>query len=161
MPDEINTIEEQRLMRLQQMREKAENEAEEETGEEPKTGPGKRFINSGEAIILLAATGFVEIVQWALDFIIYLGWIVNVGISILVAIALFIWATGKVAQGAPKSWYKIIWAGAFGGAIPVIPGQLGAIIVLIALDWKWLGKIMGEKLGGKLEQLAAKKAAPV
>ncbi len=132
-------------MRLQQTRGKAETEAEEKEAGKAKAGAAKRFINSGEAIILLAATGFIEIIQWALDLIPYVGWVVNGGISFLVAMVLLIWMTGKVAQGAPKSWYKAIWFGAFGGAIPVIPGQLGAIIYLLMQDRKIFGKI-----GGKL-----------
>ncbi len=141
-------------MQLEQERLADERQEEETTKgkQQPKT---QQFINSGEAIMLSAATGFIEIIQWLFDLIPYAGWVVNGGISILVALALFIWATGKVAQGAPKSWYKVIWLGAFGGVLPVIPGQLGAIIYLWMQDWKLLGKI-GGKLGEEAEKLAAK-----
>ena len=154
--DEIATIENERMMQLEQERLAGERQKE----EQGKTAEGKQsktqqFINSGEAIMLLAATGFIEIIQWLFDLIPYAGWVVNGGISILVAMALFIWATGKVAQGAPKSWYKAIWLGAFGGALPVIPGQLGAIIYLLMQDRKLLGKI-GGKLGEEAEKLATK-----
>ncbi|MDP3052286.1 MAG: hypothetical protein Q8N42_02140 [bacterium] len=155
MPDdEIATIENEQMMRLEQERLASERQ-EEETAKGKQQSKTQQSINSGEAIILLAATGFIEIIQWALDLIPYVGWVVNGGISILVAMALFIWATGKVAQGAPKSWYKVIWLGAFGGALPVIPGQLGAIIYLLIQDRKLLGKI-GGKLGEETEKLATK-----
>lgn len=147
MPNGATTIEEQQAMELTQNQLADERTAEEagEAKKEKQQPKIRQFINGGEAILLLAATGFIEIIQWLLDLIPYAGWIANGGISILVAMTLFIWLTGKVAQGAPKSWYKVIWLGALGGALPVIPGQLGAIIYLLIQDRKLLGKI-----GGKL-----------
>jgi uncharacterized membrane protein len=155
MPDETMTIKDEQAIQLKQSQIAAERAAG-EAGRAKKGKPKEEhFINSGEAILLLAATGSLEIIQWLLDLIPYVGWIVNGGISILVAMTLFIWLTGKVAQGAPKSWYKVIWLGAFGGALPVIPGQLGAIIYLLIQDRKLLGKI-GGKLGEEAEKLAQK-----
>lgn len=147
MPNGATTIEEQQAMELTQNQLADERTAEEagEAKKEKQQSKIRQFINGGEAILLLAATGFIEIIQWLLDLIPYAGWIANGGISILVAMTLFIWLTGKVAQGAPKSWYKVIWLGLVGGALPVIPGQLGAIIYLLIQDRKLLGKI-----GGKL-----------
>lgn len=147
-----STIEEERKMRLTQETQGAER-AEEEKAQK-KTGV-RQFINSGEAILLLAATGFIEIIQWLFDLIPYAGWAANGGISLLVALTLFIWLTGKVSQGAPKSWYKAIWLGALGGVLPVIPGQLGAIIYLLIQDRKILGKVAG-KLGEEIEEQAKK-----
>ena len=154
---ETTIIEEERMMQLEQERLAGERQEEEqeETSEVNQQSKAQQFINSGEAIILLAATGLIEIIQWVLDLIPYVGWLINAGISLLVALALFIWMTGKVAQGAPKSWYKAIWLGAIGGVLPVIPGQLGAIIYLLIQDRKLLGKI-GGKLGEETEKLATK-----
>ena len=102
MPNgETTTIENERMMQLEQERLAAEKQ-EEETAKGKQQSKTQQFINSGEAIILLAAMGFIEIIQWLFDLIPYAGWVVNGGISILVAMALFIWATGKVAQGASK-----------------------------------------------------------
>lgn len=141
------TIEEKRQEQLNRSR----KDAAEEESEETKRASPPRFINAGEAIILLAFTGAIEILQWALDLIPYLGWIINIIISGFVLFVLFIWLTGKIAQGAPKKWLKALWYGAFGGVLPVIPGFLGAIIYLLMQDWKIFGKIFG-KLGEKVTE---------
>ncbi len=119
------TNEDERLMRLQQSRQADETAGEEATGEEA-TGEEKakeeHFINTGEAALLLAFTGAIEVICWILDFIPYLGWIINIVITVIVGGILLIWLTGKVAKGAPKQWYKAIYWGAVGGAIPIVPG---------------------------------------
>jgi hypothetical protein len=146
MPDDISTTEKKRQEQLNQSR-KDEGEGG-ETQEKEKQKAKTRFINSGEAIILLAFTGGVEIVQWALDLIPFVGWVVNIIISGLVFLILFIWLMGKIGQGAPKKWLKALWYGAAGGVIPIVPGFLGAIIYLLMQDWKIFGKVFG-KLGEK------------
>ncbi len=152
------TNEDERLMRLQQSRQADETAGEEATGEEA-TGEEKakeeHFINTGEAALLLAFTGAIEVICWILDFIPYLGWIINIVITVIVGGILLIWLTGKVAKGAPKKWYKAIYWGAVGGAIPIVPGYLGAIIWLLVQDRKILGKVAG-KLGEAVEKTIEK-----
>ncbi len=144
MDDEETTpIENQRAMELAQKRNQEEPTEAEEGGEGAKPRE-ERFINSGEAILLLAFTGAVEIIQWALDMVPYVGWIVNGGIAFFVGGIIFIWLTGKIAKGAPKKWYKAVYYGAVGGALPVIPGFLGAIIYLLIQDRKILGQAAGK-----------------
>ena len=158
MADENATIEEERMMQLEEARiadEEASAAAEEEETDETQGKPAKsapdHFINGGEAALLLAFTGLVEIIQWAVDFldVILIGILINGAITIFVGFILFIWVSGKVADGAPKSWFKAIYYGAVGGALPVIPGFLGAIIYLLIQDRKILGKVAGE-LGEKI-----------
>ncbi len=115
----------------------------------------EHFINTGEAALLLAFTGAIEVICWILDFIPYLGWIINIVITVIVGGILLIWLTGKVAKGAPKKWYKAIYWGAVGGAIPIVPGYLGAIIWLLVQDRKILGKVAG-KLGEAVEKTIEK-----
>ncbi len=161
MDDETIAIEEDRMMQLEQDRIADEAYAEEE--EESTTGAGAKpaeehYISSGEAILLLAFTGLVEVIQWAVDLLniaFGLGIIINAIITGLVFGILAIWMTGKVAKGAPKKWYKALWYGAGGGVLPIIPGFLGAIIYLLIQDRKILGKI-GGKLGEEAEKLATK-----
>lgn len=130
-------------------------EPSEEEGAKP---AGQRFINAGEAPLLLAFTGVVEGVQQVVDWLnlaFGAGTIINAAITAAVLFVLFIWVTGKVAKGAPKKWYKVIYLGAAGGVIPIIPGQIGAIIWLLIQDRKILGKVAGE-LGEKIEKQAKK-----
>lgn len=158
MPNGAATIEDQRMMELQQKRLMDERTEEEtaESGKEAKPA-AEHFFNSGEMILAMAFTGAIEIIQWLLDLVPYAGWIVNGGITFVVGFSLFIWLTGKVAQGAPKRWYKAVYYGAAGGALPVIPGFLGAIIWLLIQDRKILGKVAG-KAGEALEKTIKKVA---
>ncbi len=156
MPNGEITIEEQRLMELQQARMADEMAAEEEREEETEKGAAKpaeeQFINKGEAILLLAFTGLVAVVSWALDFIPFAGWIINLIINIFVGFAFFIWLTGKIAKGAPKKWIKALYYGAAGS---FFGGYFGAIIYLLIQDQKMLGKVAG-KLGEEIEGIAKK-----
>ena len=125
MPNGEITIEEQRLMQLQQAR-MAEEMAAEEADEAQKTAkPAEtHFINSGEATIMLAFTGIIEAIQAVVDWLnlaFFIGEIINIIITIFVGFVLFIWLTGKIAKGAPKKWYKAIYWGAVGGAVPIVP----------------------------------------
>ena len=138
------TIEDQQTMELAQKQLAAENAVEPATGEGAAKPAEERFINSGEAILLLAFTGSVEIIQWILDMVPYAGWIVNGGISFFVGGIIFLWLTGKIAKGAPKKWLKAVYYGAAGGALPIIPGYLGVIIYLLIQDRKILGKTAGK-----------------
>ncbi len=154
MPYETTTIEEERMMQLEQDRiaDEAYAEEEEELAEGKQQSKTQHFINSGEAILLVAATGFIEIIQWALDFIPYVGWVINAGISFFVGFIIYIWLSGKIARGAPKKWLKAIYYGAAGGAIPIVPGYFGAIIYLIYQDRQFLGKVAG-KIGKLIEKI--------
>lgn len=168
MENDEMTIEDQQAMELEQARladeraaeEKASEEtAEEETTEETAAEKGKKaksakgpFINAGEATLLLAFTGFMELVQWALDFVPFLGWAINIAISGIVGFIVYIWVSGKITKGAPKKWLKAIYYGAAGSAIPIIPGYCGAIIYLIYQDRQFLGKTMG-KIGELIEKI--------
>ncbi len=163
------------MMELKQTRladERAEEEAE---GEQSAAKPASHLINSGEAALLLGFTGFIELVQWGLDAapailtsIPVIGWVLGPGMSaaaffanILIALfvggSLLLWVNGKVAKGAPRKWYKIIYIGATGSVIPIIPGYLGAIIYLLILDRKILGKIATRALGEKTIRLTEKR----
>jgi hypothetical protein len=145
MMDETMIIEDQRAMELTQNQLATEREAEPtEEGEGAAKPKAEHFINSGEAVLLLAFTGSVEIIQWILDMVPYAGWIVNGGISFFVGFIIYIWLSGKIARGAPKKWLKAIYYGAAGGAIPIIPGYCGAIIYLIYQDRQFLGKVAGK-----------------
>ena len=150
--DEATTIENEQLAELEQKRtadeRMEEGRAESEEGIKPATG---HFFDSGEVILALAFTGSTEIIQWLLDMVPYVGWIANGGIAFVVGFSMLLWLTGKIAKGAPKKWYKAVYYGAAGGAIPVIPGFLGAIIWLLIQDRKILGKVAG-KAGGTLEK---------
>ncbi|MFH0803854.1 MAG: hypothetical protein V1877_01930, partial [Candidatus Tagabacteria bacterium] len=84
MADEAMTIEEQRAMELTQNQLASERLAEPAKDEEAAKPAKEHFINSGEAILLLAFTGFIELLQWALDLIPYVGWVVNIIISFFV-----------------------------------------------------------------------------
>jgi len=154
MNGDTMTIEEERMMQLEQNRIADEMTLEEEgeSAEGKQKSKTQHFINSGEAILLVATTGFIEIIQWALDFIPYVGWVINVGISFFVGFTIYIWLSGKITKGAPKKWLKAIYYGAAGGAIPVIPGYCGAIIYLIYQDRQFLGKAMG-KMGKLIEKI--------
>lgn len=148
------TIEDEWSMELTQGQIASENAAEEteETQEAAaKTAEG-HFINSGEATLLLAFTGAMAGISWLLDFIPYVGWIINAIINFFAGFILFIWMTGKVAKGAPKKWYKAIYYGAAGS---FFGGYFGAIIYLLIQDRKVLGKVAGE-LGEKIEEQAKK-----
>jgi len=150
---EENTIEEQRMMELEQARMAEESSAQETA--KAKTEP-RHFIESGEAALLLAFTGCIEIVQWLLDMVPYVGWIVNGGIAFFVGLIFFIWLNGKISKGAPKKWYKAVYAGAAGSIIPIIPGYFGAIIYLYLEDHKLLKKVFGkagEMAGKALEKV--------
>ncbi len=134
-----STIEtgENRLGQLNQARndsDEASAQQEEETTEEQKETPKQQFIGSGEAIILIGFTGMLELLQWGLDFIPFLGWAINAVIAVLAGLALIFWVSPKTARGAPKSWYWTIILGGVGSALPIIPGYLGAIIYLIVQD---------------------------
>lgn len=159
MADETMTIEDQRMMELEQARfadEKAAEEASEESAGDAAAKPAvRRFINSGEAPLLLAFTGAIDAVQWLFDFIPYFGWILNVIIAFPVGFILYIWIKGKMAKGAPKKWYKVLFAGAGGSIIPIIPGYFGAIIWLILEDRQTLKKAFG-KLGKVAEKVMEK-----
>jgi hypothetical protein len=152
MPDEEMTIEDRQAMELTQNQlaseQAAESAEEEKTAAKPAEG---RYINSGEATLLLAFFGSLEIVQWLLDMIPYAGWIINVGIAFFAGFIFFIWLSGKIAKGAPKKWYKAVYYGAAGSALPIIPGYLGAIIYLYMEDHQLL-----KKIGGKLGETAGK-----
>ncbi len=155
MDEDTTTIEEERMMQLEQNRiaDETSAEEEEESGAGAMAKPAeKHYINSGEAILLVAATGFIEIIQWALDLIPYVGWVINAGISFFVGFIIYIWLSGKITRGAPKKWLKAIYYGAAGGAIPIIPGYCGAIIYLIYQDRQFLGKAMG-KIGKIIEKI--------
>ncbi len=147
MNGETMTIEEERMMQLEQdqIADEASAEKEEESETGSKTKPAEEhYINAGEAILLLAFTGFIELLQWALDLIPYVGWVVNIIISFFVGGIIFLWLTGKIAKGAPKKWLKAVYYGAAGGALPIIPGYLGVIIYLLIQDRKILGKTAGK-----------------
>lgn len=149
--------EEKRLMRLEEQRRAQEmTEEEEKTEEGTIKPPEEHFINTGEAALLLAFTGAGEGITWLLDFIPFAGWVISIiAVTAPVGGILLIWMTGKVAKGAPKNWYRAIYWGAVGGAIPIIPGYLGSIIWLLMQDRKILSKI-GGKLGETLGKIAAK-----
>ncbi len=147
MEGEATTIENQQAMEL------AQNQITNERGVEPETEEGaakpaeERFINSGEVTLLLAFTGAVEGIQQAIDWLnlaFGIGTIINVAITLAVLFILVLWLTGKVAKGAPKKWYKALYYGAVGGALPIIPGFLGSIIYLLIQDRKILGKTAGK-----------------
>ncbi len=143
-------------MELQQKRSTGKTNGQKTPGKTDAAQSSQRFIDSGEAVLLAATTGLTELIQWALDLVPYVGWIINGGITFVVGFGLFIWVSGKVAKGAPKKWYKAIYWGAVGGALPVIPGYLGSIIYLLIQDRKILGKIagkMGEEAEEKLKKL--------
>ncbi len=148
MPDQATTENEQ-AVELAQSQRAGELAAETEPAAEGAKPGAERFISSGEAILLLAFTGSTEIIQWLLDLVPYAGWIVNGGITFVVGFSLIIWLTGKVAKGAPKKWYKAVYYGAVGGALPVIPGFFGSIIYLLMQDRKLLGQT-ASKLMGKI-----------
>ena len=156
MPNGTTTIEDEWSMELAQNQIAAENMAEEieeeETEESKPIKTEERFINPGEAVLLLAFTGIMAGVSWLLDFIPYIGWIINIVINILIGFVLFIWLTTKVAKGAPKKWYKAIYYGAAGS---FFGGYFGAIIYLLIQDRKFLGKVAG-KLGEEIEKQAKK-----
>lgn len=153
MEDEATIIEDQREMELRQNQLAAEKEAEsvEEGGGAVKPAT-ERFINSGEAILLLAFTGIIAIISILLDFIPLMGWLANLLINLAVGGLLLLWLTGKVARGAPKKWYKAIYYGAAGS---FFGGYFGAIIWLLIQDRKVLGKVAGN-LGEKIEEQAKK-----
>ncbi len=144
MEDEAMTSENQQAMELAQKQLAAENAAEPATEEETAKPAEERFINSGEAVLLLAFTGGIEIIQWILDMVPYAGWIVNGGISFFVGGIIFLWLIGKIARGAPKKWLKAVYYGVAGGVLPIIPGYLGVIIYLLIQDRKILGKTAGK-----------------
>ncbi len=135
-------------MKLEQARQTGETNAQEKAGAKPES---KHFIESGEAALLLAFTGCVEIIQWLLDMVPYVGWVVNGGISFFLGLIFYIWLTGKISKGAPKKWYKAIYAGSVGSVIPIIPDYFGAIIYLYIQDHKLL-----KKIGGKAGEMAEK-----
>ncbi|PIQ69646.1 MAG: hypothetical protein COV90_00225 [Candidatus Tagabacteria bacterium CG11_big_fil_rev_8_21_14_0_20_41_11] len=163
MDDETTTIEEERMMQLEQQRLAAERQQEkqeeEEAGAEARAKPAKgHYISSGEAVLLLAFTGAVEIIQAIVDWLnlaFMIGTIINAIITAFVFGILAIWMIGKVAKGAPKKWYKALYYGAGGGVLPIIPGFLGAIIYLLIQDRKILGKVAG-KLGEDVEKVVKK-----
>ncbi len=147
------TIEQERMVQLEQDRIADEMAAEEELEEGAKAKPAEEhYISPGEAILLLAFTGLVALISWAFDFIPFLGWIINLIINLLVGLTLFIWVSGKVAKGASVKWYKAIYYGAAGS---FFGGYLGAIIYLLIQDRKILGKVAG-KLGESVEKVAQK-----
>lgn len=139
-------------MELRQNQLANEGAAEAETGEEAAKPAEEHFINSGEMTLLSAFFGSLEIVQWLLDMIPYVGWVINGGIAFFAGFIFFIWLNGKISKGAPKKWYKAVYYGAAGSAIPIIPGYLGAIIYLYLQDHQLLKKIGGEvgKIAGKV-----------
>lgn len=165
MPPKENTIEDDQLMELEEARAASlaesrradERAAEEATESKSETvAPAeKHFINSGEATLLLAFTGFIEIIQWLLDMVPYAGWILNGGLSLFMGLIFFIWLTGKIAKGAPKKWYKAVYYGAAGGALPIIPGYLGVMIYLILDDHQLLKKAFG-KIGETAQKMMQK-----
>lgn len=165
------TIEDERLMNLEEAR-RADEMAREEAAENQTAAPS-HFINSGEASLILGFAAFIVLAQWGLEVIPTLvtsipiiGWLIggamtmagyvaNFVLTILILLILLLWVNGKVAKGAPKNWYKIIIIGAFGNVIPFVPGFLGAIIYLIMTDHKIFGKI-GTKMIEKLGKAAVK-----
>jgi len=176
--EETMTIEDNRLMELEQAR-LADERAEAETEEEQSADALPRhLINTGEAALLLGFTGFIELLQWLIDglpaaltatvqIVPGLGQALGVvmgpaleGVSIAanIIITLFVggtllfWVHGKTQRGAPKKWYKVIYIGATGAVIPIIPGFLGAIIYLVMIDRKAFGKL-GTKLMEKAEKI--------
>ncbi len=155
MPNgETTTIEEERMMRLEQERlagEKQQEEQEEVAAEQVKPEE-QHFINSGEATLLLAFTGAVAGIMCLFDLIPYAGWVINIIIALFVGGILLLWLTGKVAKGAPKKWYKAIYYGAAGS---FFGGYFGAIIWLLIQDRKILGKVAGG-LSEKIEEQAKK-----
>ncbi len=160
MDDETTTIEEERMMQLEQSRiaDEASAEEEESSMETKAKTAEEHYISSGEAVLLLAFTGLIEVIQWIVDLLnlaFGIGIIINAIITGFVFGILAIWMTGKVAKGAPKKWYKALYYGAGGGVLPIIPGFLGAIIYLLIQDRKILGKVAG-KLGGGVEKVAQK-----
>ncbi len=161
MNGDTMAIEEERMMQLEQDRiaDEAYAEEDEESETSAKAKPAeKHYISSGEAILLLAFTGLIELIQWAVDLLnlaFGIGIIINVVITGIVFGILAVWMTGKVAKGAPKKWYKALYYGAGGGVLPIIPGFLGAIIYLLIQDRKILGKVAG-KLGEAVEKAAQK-----
>lgn len=129
MPTGATATEQERAMNL------AENQSAGQRTEKSAAAPTqKHFINFGEAALLLAFTGCVEAIQLILDFIPFLGWLVNTVIAFLMGLVFFIWLNGKISKGAPKKWYKAIYGGAAGSIIPIIPGYFGAIIYLLIQD---------------------------
>lgn len=171
MPPETMTIEDERLMNLEEAR-RAEEMAQEEAAENQTATPS-HFINSGEASLILGFAAFIVLAQWGLEAlptlvagIPIIGWIiggamtmagyvVNIIITIFALLILLLWTNGKVAKGAPKSWYKTIIIGAFSNVLPFVPGFLGAIIYLIMTDRKIFGKL-GTKLIEKFGKAAVK-----
>jgi len=156
MEDEATPIENEQLAELEQRR--AEERLAEEKSQQGVEGEGaakpaeEHFINSGEAVLLLAFTGIIAIISVVLDWLPYFGWIINLIINLAVGGILLLWLTGKVAKGAPKKWYKAIYYGALGS---FFGGYFGAIIWLLIQDRKVLGKVAG-KLGEKIEEQAKK-----
>jgi hypothetical protein len=130
----------------------AEAEGATETGEAAAKPAEQRFISDGEAPLLLAFFGAVAGIQGTFDLIPYVGWIINVGITLVAGGIFFIWLTGKVAKGAPKKWYKALWYGALGS---FFGGYFGAIMYLLMQDRRILGKVAG-KFGEKIEKIAKK-----
>ncbi len=171
MPPETMTIEDERLMNLEEAR-RADEMAQEEAAENQTAAPG-HFINSGEASLILGFAAFIVLAQWGLEAIPALvtsipviGWLIggamamagyaiNIVVTIFALLILLLWVNGKVAKGAPRKWYKIIIIGAFGNVIPFVPGFLGAIIYLIMTDHKIFGKL-GTKLIEKMGKAAVK-----
>ncbi|OHA16043.1 MAG: hypothetical protein A3A10_02510 [Candidatus Tagabacteria bacterium RIFCSPLOWO2_01_FULL_42_9] len=150
--DDETTSEEQRLINLQQARLADEKSAQTQAAAKPES---RRFINSGEAIFLLAFTGIVEAIQMVLDFIPFLGLALNAVIAFFVGFVLYIWVKGKIAKGAPKKWQTALFAGAGGSILPFVPGYLGAIIWLILEDRQLLKKAFG-KVGEMAQKLSVK-----
>lgn len=165
------TIEDERLMNLEESR-RAEEMAREEAEENQPAVPS-HFINSGEATLILGFAGLIVLAQWGLEAlpamvaaIPVIGWLVggamtmagfvaNAVVTILALLIFLLWVNGKVGKGAPKSWYKVIIIGAFGNVLPYVPGFLGAIIYLLMIDRKIFGKL-GTKLMEKLGKATGK-----
>lgn len=144
MPNGATTTEEQRMMNLEQAR--RADEVDSQNQQRSTATTPKHFIGSGEFAIFSTFLGVIEIAQLLLDFIPFIGWVVNVVISLFIGLIFYFWLNGKINKGAPKKWYKAIYAGAGGSIIPIIPGYFGAIMYLYIQDHKLLGKI-GKAMG--------------